>query len=120
MQILRLSCSGENNLRLSISWLASVIFFSAFSISALTKLTACFSTSSAILWLYLASRHRLPLKFLRTISFVSRCLLPCIHSLSLRCFPYLLTILYTPLRILSTLILTALIFPLYNRRKSFL
>jgi hypothetical protein len=32
------------------------MFFSAFSISALTKLTACFSTSSAILWLYLASR----------------------------------------------------------------
>lgn len=49
--------------------------------------------------------HRLPLKFLRTILFVSHCLLPCVHSLLLRCFPYLLTILYTPLCILSTVFL---------------
>lgn len=49
--------------------------------------------------------HRLLLKFLRTILFVSHCLLLYAHSLSLRCFPYLLTILYTPLCILSTVFL---------------
>lgn len=53
------------------------MFFSAFSISALTKLTACFSTSSAILWLYLASRmYKLTIVYLTwfrpSLGYISR------------------------------------------------